>query len=107
MFYIVTEKGHKIPVESETLESDEWIPFQQTVGLYSDNTVLKDAWILELCHRDYFAKKKDFELELVKELKYDHEPTKEEILWAMSAYGLTRGDIATIHKSYELDIDVD
>lgn len=105
--YVVTEGGYKLPVDASSIPDDAWQPFQQTVGLYTDNTVLNDVWILELSHRDFFAKKRDFELEIVKELKYDHQPTKEEILWAMSAYGCTRGDIAIIRKGYELEMELD
>jgi len=102
--FIVTESGEKIIVKSK-MEDDDYCPFQQTVSLYTDNTVLKDTYILELSHRDYFANPKiDFELELVKEMKFDHCPTKEEILWAMSANGCTRGDIAIVRKGFELDM---
>lgn len=105
--YVVTENGNKLPVDDTAIKNDNWVPFQQTVGLYDDSTVLKDVWILELNKRDFFARKKDFELEFVKELYYDHEPSKEEILWAMSAYGCTRGDIVFVHKGYELDMESD
>lgn len=103
--YVVTEKGHKLLVDSSSISENEFVSFQQTVGLYTDNTILKPVWILELSHRDYFAKKRDFEF--AKELKYDHKPTHEEILWAMSAYGCTRGDIAIIRKGFELEIEGD
>lgn len=103
--YVVTEDGHRLPVDTSSIADDEWIPFKQTVGLYTKNTVLKNVWILELNHRDYLATRRNFDMELVKELRYDHIPTREEILWAMSAYGCTRGDIAIIRKGFELDIE--
>lgn len=105
--YVVTENGNKLPVDDTSIKNNDWIPFQQTVGLYDDSTILKEVWILELNKRDFFARKKDFELEFVKELYYDHEPSKEEILWAMSAYGCTCGDIVFVRKGYELDIEGD
>lgn len=103
--FVVTQDGHKIQVEEPVFKEGDWCPFQQTVALYTDNTILKDVWILELNHRDYFANSRNFELDFVKEVKFDHEPTKEEILWAMSAYGCTRGDIAIIRKGYELEME--
>lgn len=105
--YVVTENGKKLPVDDSSITDDDWISFQQTVGLYADNTILQPVWILELNHRDYFARKRDFELQFVKDLKYDHEPTQEEILWAMSANGCTRGDIAIIRKGFELELEYD
>lgn len=105
--YIVTKDGYKLPVDDSSLPEDRWGSFQETVGLYTENTILNEVWIVELSHRDYFANKNKFELEFIKDLKYDHEPSKEEILWAMSAYGCSRGDIAIIRKGYELDIGDD
>ena len=107
MMYVVTKEGKKRPVDNSSIGEDEWISFQQTVGLYTDNTILKDVWILEMFHRDYFAPRKNVELEPVQDVYFDHEPTKEEILWAMSAYGCTRGDIVFVTKGYELDMEGD
>lgn len=103
--YVVTESGVKLPVDDSQIGNDTYFPFHQTVGLYTDDTVLKPVWIVELNHRDFFARKKDFELNFCKEIRYDHEPTKEEILWALSAYGCTRGDIAIVRTGYELEME--
>lgn len=105
--YVVTENGKRLPVDDSAIGDDAWCSFQQTVGLYTDNTILKDVWILEMFTRDYFALRRNFELEFVKDVYFDHEPTKEEILWAMSAYGITRGDIVFVTKGYELDMEGD
>lgn len=43
--YVVTQTGHKIQVANPKTKEDEWCPFQQTVGLYDDNTILKDIWV--------------------------------------------------------------
>jgi hypothetical protein len=77
--------------------------------LYDESTILKEIWILELYKSNRFesGRKDKYELTFVKELRYDHEPTKEEILWAMSAYGCTRWDVAYPKKAYELDIEYD
>ena len=105
--YVVTKNGHKLPVDDSSISEDEFVSFQQTVGLYTDDTILKPVWILELSHCDRSNTKKNFELEFVKDLKYDHKPTQEEILWAMSAYGCTRYDVAIVRKGFELDMEFD
>lgn len=105
--YVVTENGKKLPVDDSAIGDDEWFSFQQTVGLYTDDTILKEVWILEMFKRDYFAPRRKFELEFVRDVYFNHEPTQEEILWAMSAHGCTRGDIVFIRKGYELDMDGD
>jgi hypothetical protein len=105
--YIVTKEGHKLPVDTSTLSEDDYLSFQYTVGLYDDSTILKEIWILELYKSNRFevSRRDQWELTFVKELRYEHEPTKEEILWAMSAYGCTRWDVAYTKKAYELDME--
>lgn len=107
--FVVTRGGYKLPVDTSSIPDDDYMNFQQNVGLYDDSTILKDVWILELNKSNFFSAgtKDRYELEFVKELRYDHEPTKEEILWAMSAYGCTRWDVAFVKKGYELDIESD
>ena len=105
--YVVTKNGKKLPVDDSSIDYDkEYVPFHETVGLYAESTELKPVWILGLEKSNYYnvGKSSDYELEFVKELRYDHPPTEEEILWAMSAYGLSRGDIAWVQRSYELDM---
>lgn len=107
--YVVTKQGKKLIVDESNIDLDDgYISFQESVGLYTDDTILKDVWILQLQKKtESFASlnKKNNELQLVKELEYNHEPTKEEILWAMSAYGISRWDIATVVKGYVLDME--
>ena len=106
--YVVTKNGKKLPVDDSSIDyNKEYVQFHETVGLYTDDTELKPVWILGLEKSNYYNanKSSDYELELVKELRYDHKPTEEEILWAMSAYGLSRGDIAWVRESYELDME--
>lgn len=104
--YIVTENGYKLPVDASSIPEDEYMRFQQNVGLYDDSTILKEIWVLELYKSNRFesGRKDKYELNFVKELRYEHEPTEEEILWAMSAYGCTRWDVAYKKKAYELDM---
>jgi hypothetical protein len=106
--FFVTKDGKKITIDDAQFGDRDWYPMQETVGLYSDNTILKEVWILELNRRDYFKNShRDFELEFVKDIKFNHEPTQEEILWAMSEFGCTRGDIVLVRKGYELDMEYD
>ena len=107
--YIVTQNGHKLSIDNSLIPQDEYMSFQQNVGLYDDSTILKEVWILELAKSNRFGigRKDQYELEFVKELRYDHEPTKEEILWAMSAHGCTRWDVVFVKKGYELDMESD
>lgn len=80
--YIVTQEGHKLPVDTTSIPEDEFVNFQQNVGLYDDSTVLRDVWIVELNKKTgWDGRNSAYELEFVKELRYYDEPTKEQILW--------------------------
>lgn len=106
--FFVTKDGKKITIDDAQFGDRDWYPMQEIVGLYSDDTILKEVWILELNQRDYFENShRKFELEFVKDIKFNHEPTKEEIMQTMSAYGCTRGSIAIVRKGYELDLERD
>lgn len=102
--YIVTKSGKKIVVDNSAIENDNYVPFQQNVGLYTDDAVLNKVYILQIQNRDYFLNGDKFELELIKEMKYDHYPTQEDILWAMSSCGVSRGGIGAVVEGYELEI---
>ena len=104
--YVVTKEGYKLSVDDSSIPEDAYICFQNSVGLYTDDTILKEIWILQL-QRQINPYTKNYEFEFVKELRYKHEPTKEEILWAMSAYGLCIHDNAFVYKAYELDKEWD
>ena len=106
--FIVTGEGIRVDIDDSKFGDRDYYPMQEPVGLYSDDAILKEVWILELNTRDYFKNtKRNFELEFVKDIKFNHEPTKEEILWAMSAFGCSRGSIAFVRKGYELDMSYD
>lgn len=103
--YVVTASGQKLPVDDSSIKWGDYLPFQQSVGLYTEDTVLKEVWVLQLFKVDDPFDSKKFELDFIKDLKYEHKPTKEDILYAMSQNGLSRFDIATYYKAYELDVE--
>lgn len=106
--YVVTSTGKKLPVDDSSIDYEDYFPFQQNVGLYDDSTVLKPIWHVagqRMKRRGSFMT--DSEYEFVAEKVYDHKPSKEELLWFMSANGLNRYDIVAITEGYELDMEWD
>ena len=108
--FVVTKSGKKLPVDDSSIDyENEYVPFQETVGLYTDDVVLKPVWILELSRttrdRDEVAYKNGTLLDFVAEIEFDHEPTPEEILFAMTTRGLTRYDYVFVRKGFALDMD--
>jgi hypothetical protein len=105
--YIVTKNGHKLPVDASSIPEDEFRSFHETVGLYDDCTTLKDIWILSLQRwAKYDSDRAEMlsDYKFVAEIKFTHEPSQEEILFAMSQHGLSRYDIANVEKWLELDM---
>lgn len=109
--YIVTKGGHKLSVDDSSIDyENEFLPFTQNVGMYSDATVLKPVWLIQIQKDNSFGKtglKGKTDLEFVAEYKYYHKPTQEEILYRMSENGCTRYDIVTVEKGFELDEEYD
>lgn len=109
--FVVTKDGKKLPVDDSAVEyGTDYVPFHQTVGLYTDDTILKPVWYLNLYHTEKAKigrepKHETQLLEFVAEVYFNHKPTQEEILWAMSAHGLSRYDFASLEKGYELDME--
>lgn len=102
--FVVTREGKKLPVDTSSISDEECIRIQQNVGLYPDDTTLEPVWILELNKLKATVDfRNGFELEWVKDIVYYHEPTKEEILYAMSQYGLSMSDIVIVRKGYEIE----
>ena len=108
--FVVTKSGKKLPVDDSSIDyENEYVSFQETVGLYTDDVILKPVWILELSQynrlNDQEAARRGELLGFVAEVEFDHEPTAEEILYEMAARQLSRYDYAFVRKGFQLDMD--
>lgn len=105
--YVVTSTGKKLTVDDSSIDyENDFICFQQNVGLYTDNTILKPIWLVQGQRTNkHGAISTNNELEFIAEKIYNHKPTTEELLWFLSANGLSRFDIVTITEGYELDME--
>ena len=98
---LLTEKGERVHVD---IESD-WA-YEKCV-LVEDTVYLKDIWILELSHcNDRFGER--FETEWFKDIRFDHEPSKDEIMRAMIMNGMSiYYDVAVVCHAYVIDVEHD
>jgi hypothetical protein len=109
--YVVTQSGKKLKVDDSEIDYEhELVESKQTVGLYTDDVILKKTWILELYKITIDSKLHPkqcitYEDASSTDLSFDHYPTNEEILWAMSQYGLTFGDYVHVNEVLTLDYD--
>jgi len=100
--FIVTQDGKKLPIDDSSLNEADYMPFRRNVYVIDEDNRLKKCWILQLQSEAGQGRRDGFELELKKELKYDKPPTENEIMWAMSEYGIGCG-VATVIEGYEFD----
>ena len=108
--YIITREGHKCKVDTSNLPEDDsrWTLFRnRTVGLYGDGTYVGDAWVVQIQKNGIpndvdLCDRKPVELEIIAELFYNHEPSKEELMWVASEYGIGTNDFINVLKGYKL-----
>lgn len=108
--FVVTREGKKLPVDDSTLdyEKDYHSLFTQ-VAVYPDDVVLKPVWLLEMGRNKHWVNQTPASdgdvFEWVAEKLFYHEPTQEEILWAMASYGLSKLDLGFVRKGFMLDTE--
>ena len=107
--YIVTKGGSKVEIDENKLDKGDRWRHNSFVAAFDDDVYLDNVWVLSLykcTDNDMMPKFGDrFERELVREYRFNHKPTKEEILWAMSANGLGEYDMAFVEKGYEQAVE--
>ena len=108
--FIVTRDGKKLTVDDSTLDyENDYIPSAEMVGAFVDGVNLKPIWLLNMyrpqdgMRASRYSRRPEV-LEFVAEKIFDHEPTKEEIFYAMASFGLSRYDVAIVEKGYEMGL---
>lgn len=110
--YIVTKDGHKLPVDDSSIDYEhDYVPFVQQATVITDDTILKPVWIAQ-CFKDILwgqsrVSDKNERYEFVAEKKFTHKPTNDELIYFMSAWGLSRNDIVMVEEGLELDEEYD
>jgi hypothetical protein len=82
--FAITSSGERIPLNiPKHISSKD----KKSIAVYDDDIGLGKTWILSLYDRDMYYNGNEYHDKLIQELEYDHEPTEDEILWAIHAYG--------------------
>lgn len=110
--FVVTRDGKKLPVDDSAFDEEkDWHTTFTNVAIYPENVLLKPVWLLEMGRNNHFYKQSEARngniFEWVAEKLFYSEPTKEEILWAMAAYGLSKLDLGFVRKGFMLDTEDD
>ena len=88
--YVIDKNGKKFDLPKEAKFND----FMQNVPVLDDDVTLVDAWVA------YFNKKNHDtgEYEYIKEVRFYHEPTNEELLYHISKLEFNYGDYVEVVK---------
>ncbi len=110
--YIVTKFGTKLPVDDSAIDyENEYVPGISQVTMLDEGVTLKERWLVTIQRDTHFdsspADDKNERFEFVAEKLFDHEPTKEEILYFMSSWGCGIGAIANMEKVFLCDWESD
>lgn len=95
MSFIVDRRGNKHHFEDH---EQKW--FGERAIVFAEGAELQDFYLVNL-YRAEISKRSGSEL--VKQIEFTEEPTKEQIMYELGFEGLTRYDFATIEKGYRLD----
>ena len=107
--YLITENGDRLTVDNSSVNYDVGFhPWYQTVAIIDDDTAyLKDVWVIELQNYNGQHSENRFEMEWYKDLYFNHEPSKDEIMAAIIRSGGTPNTIAFVKHGYVIDRDYD
>lgn len=98
--YAYLSNGKKLKVDTSGLKEGEVWHRENKVTLVSDDCYLEKVWIMALNRY-----KQNGEWEFVKEIKYEHEPKKEDIIYQMSANGLSWQDYIMVNEAWVMKWD--
>ena len=95
--YLVNKHGSKVHLNDEMLPESmkEWMC--EDARLFQDNVTLQECWLVQVLEKQFHQ---GATYEFVEEKLYDHQPSKEELLWLVGKYGF--GAIATVEECYTI-----
>lgn len=109
--YITTRDGQKIRLNEEDVKAAEneygGINFiGKPVAVCNEGDRMRKIWIVTVEHdkksHSYHSFKGEMDLEFLAEMKFDHEPTQEELLYVISAHGAGLYEtIVRVDEAYE------
>lgn len=113
--YITTKDGKKIRLNEEDLQKYGWSNTDEyriktgLVAIHLDGAFMEPVWIANvLIDKNWCTNRKDIDLEFQAEIKFDHEPTQEEMLYLAEAYGNgNRDTYVEVQRMYRWNCEYD
>ena len=105
---VITKYGTELPVDTSKLDFDkEFVPCLSQVTLVSEDVYLEPVWIVYL-YRNTNDHQTHTDLEYVAEQIFNHEPSKNELIYFMDANGATPYSYyVTVEKGYRYNREYD
>lgn len=105
--FAITKHGEKLKIEDPKWGSkDATFSYNNPACIYPDNVRVKPTWVVSIENNEHAAHPYDYSLDVLQEIEYHHEPTQEDILWALATYGKP-WSIAFVRKGYVIAYDDD
>lgn len=92
---LVNERGDSFHIDEDLIpqNAQEWL--NNKSYMFSEDVELEECWVACVNKRNFDSK----EYEYVGEKVYDHEPTKEELLWLMANHDALRLSYVVVDKA--------
>lgn len=117
MNYVITRDGHKIRLNDEDVEKAikanpyGGLDIKDSVTICSDADFMKKIWIVTVEEDKKFYGKHSYhgeiDTEFLAEIKLDHEPTQEELLYFFGAFGYGQATILRVDTGYVWETEWD
>ena len=115
MMYVVTKNGTKIRLNDDDVKKavaeDEFgcLNIRDNVAVCNEADYMKKIWIVTVeSDKKYYERhryKGEIDTEFVAEMKLDHEPTQEELLYVCGAFGNGQQTILRVDIGYIWDTE--
>lgn len=106
---IILKSGETLCVDDSKLDyENSYIPCIDRVTMMSDGVCLEDIWIAT-CQKDLRRRgvRDGNRLEFVAEEIFEHEPTREELIYFMAKSGCSMDDVVDVTQAYRLNVEYD
>lgn len=117
MRYVVTRDGHKIRLNDEDVEKAikeskfGGLDIKDSVAICDDADSMKKVWIITVEQDKKFfghhSYRGEIDTEFLAEIKLDHEPTQEELLYFCGAFGCGQATILRVDTAYVWETEWD
>ena len=95
---LISEHGNDFHINDDLIPENTKDWFWNKCYLFSEEVELEECWVASV-YRKNWDHGRNPEYEYAGEKLYDHEPSKEELLWLMAHFDSVRNGYVTVEKA--------